>query len=418
MNWLIKFKLGIMACLVLASPLFAKPLVIIELTDSCLAGECDQIRGVTHALVQKFHEEEKIFPQIITLDLQGGADQNEVSFSSLVEIPRDNPEAIFISSGAYGIRAFRMLRERDKTQGIFVYVSHQIIGNDDPSSIQLKSLVNIADFIALPHHVFEVNDPWVEALKKAIEGSKTHLLEVTGVVHNMHAEDILKAVAEHGKTMPVAKKYMLVILGGDVQNNDGKTWTYYTPQEAEKLAEYVNAQMTSEPDLFVLITNAPRTGRFDPATGRDVNFHEKGGPLDPVTAAFMKGFSDQTRVQLYNFEKGEPSFFKALLGLIQKKVGVVFVPGESTSMISQTIDNMSPGSVTLYTHGAMKEIHEAHVADEFMAGRVSLLEATSDGRYAFIGVQSHSKAPTLSASETVANAIWAMIQEQSEKKSD
>ncbi|HQS84445.1 MAG: hypothetical protein B7Y25_05960 [Alphaproteobacteria bacterium 16-39-46] len=417
MNWLIKFKLGIMACLVLASPLRANP-IIFALTDSRLAGECDQIRGVTYALVQKFQKEKKV-PEIRTLDLQGGEDQNKVNFSSLVDLPRDNPEAIFISSGVYGIRAFRMLRESYDAKGIFVYISHQIIGNeDDPSSVQLKSLANIVDFIALPHHVFEVSDPLATALKDALKGSKTHLLEVTGVVHNMHAEDILKAVEEHGKTMPVAEKYMLVILGGDVQNNDGKTWTYYTPQEAEKLAQYVNVQMINDPDLFVLVTNAPRTGRFDPATGKDANFHEKGGPLDPVTVAFMKGLSDKTRVQLYNFEKGALSLFKALLGLIQKKEGVVFGPGESSSMNSQMIDNMSPGSVTLYTHGAMKEIHKAHVTDEFMAGRVSLLEAAPGERYTFIGLNSHSKEPARAASESVADAIWAMLLEQGEKKSD
>ncbi|MBS0185172.1 MAG: hypothetical protein JSS34_02295 [Proteobacteria bacterium] len=415
MNRIMRFVLGIMTFLGLyASSLNAVP-VIYKLIDSSLGGEVDQIRGVSSAIIQKFKDEGKAGPDVTDdLDLKGKS-PSEFNFSRLSDLPKNNPEAIFISSGTYGIRAFRMLKESFHTEGIFVYVSHQIIGNEeDMSAVQLKSLVNVATFIVLPHHVFEISDPRAQALKDALVGSNTHLLQITGVVHNMHAEDLLKDYTNYKAEIPDAKKCMLVILGGDVEKKEGGTWTYYTPQEAEKLAQYVNGQMKEHPDLFVFVTNAPRTGRFDPRTGEDAGFHQKGGPLDPVTAAFMKALSNRDRVKLYNFEKGEPSFFKALLHKVNERKGVVLVPGESTSMISQVIDNTKFGSVILFTHGAMHEVHNAHVADEFKAGRVSLLEA-SDASYDFSGLEEGFSKDSILSSKVVADAIWEFIQEQKKK---
>jgi len=187
----------------------------------------------------------------------------------------------------------------------------------------------------------------------------------------------------------------------------------YMPEEAKNLAQYVKGQMKMHPDLFVFVTNAPRTGRFDPKTGKDAGFHEKGGPLDPVTKAFMEALSNPDRVKLYNFQKGDPSLFKALLQKVKESDtrGFVLVPGESTSMISQVVNNTRAGSVTLFTHGAMHEVHHAHVQDEFKAGRVSLLEPSGKS-YNFSGIRGSESKDTVLSSKVVADAIWELIQEQ------
>lgn len=387
------------------SDLLASP-VIWELTDSTLVGEVDQIEGVAGALVQKFRREGGPQPQIHTLDLKGSGPE---MMSVLAEVPRDNPQAIFVSSGVYGIESFRHLK-KGGTRGIFIYVSHQIIGEGE-EGLHLKNLVNVADLIVLPHHVFEISDPRAEELKAILKGSRTGLLSITGVVHNVHPEDLLRDVARYRDEIPPAKKYMLVILGGDVQRKDGKTWVYYTREEAERLAQYVKVQMEEDPSLFVLVTNGPRTGRFDPATGEEAPFHQKGGPLDPVTGIFMKSLADLSRVKLYNFERGQESRFKALLGVMAETRGVVLVPGETTTMISQTIDNMPEGSVVLYSHGAMLDIHMRHLKREFEKRRAHLLSSLqSGGKYSLSRTPEGARSEPFTSSTLVADAIWQMLQ--------
>ena len=162
------------------------------------------------------------------------------------------------------------------------------------------------------------------------------------------------------------------------------------------------------------MTNGPRTGRFDPETKEDANFHQKGGSLDPVTQVFMESLSDKSRVRLYNFEKGGSSLFKALLGVTSETKGSVLVSGESTSMISQAIDTMPKGSVVLYNHGAMQDIHEQHMRDEFLKGRVFFLDTPQEGKeYSFTKsqIQEEVVAASLSGSDVVANAIWNVLKE-------
>ncbi len=414
MNWLTKFKIGLITFILCSNvDLLAHqaPSTIYELMNSDFAGESDQIKGVAHALDILFKEKTLSAPHTLIFDLKKDSSGKAFDFSSLDNIPRDTPHAIFISSGTYGIEAFHQLKER-RTKGIFVYVSHQILEDDTTLTSSLKSLANVATLIVLPHHIFEGNDPRAEDLKKTLSASHTTLLEITGVAHNVQKEELSQEANIYQDKLRLAQKYMLVVLGGDVQNQDGKTWTYYTPQDAQKLATYVVSKMEQDKDLCVLVTNGPRTGKFDPSTTHEAEFHKKGAPLDPVTKAFMDAIPSHNKNQLYlfNFEKGETSLFKALLGLTSKSKGYVLIPGESTSMISQAIDNMPCGSVILYMHKAMQQIHTNHLNDELQQGRAALLILSEDTQtYTLKNAGPCRSISPISSSTLIAKKIWELI---------
>jgi hypothetical protein len=79
------------------------------------------------------------------------------------------------------------------------------------------------------------------------------------------------------------------------------------------------------------------------------------------------------KIKLLDFQFGSPSMYKAVIGVTKINDGSEFwVPGESTSMISELIDLF--GRITVYDHKAMLDTHRNHVSTEFNHGRINLLD--------------------------------------------
>lgn len=388
MHWFSKIKVGIIALLLWGSSaaLAMQDVVIYELQNKDFSGEADQIKGLIEILSSEVQENRGKKPEVVSYDLQGVNSQT-FNLSTLKDIPPESgkEKRFFITSGAYGIEALRNLRGT-QPNGIFVYVSHQILGNEKPETPNLKNLVGVADIIILPNHVFAVGDPRARALREEVAKSRrTTVIEIPGVLHTVHPEDIRKEFESHKQEIPNASHLDMVMLGGDLQGPDGK-WRYYSPLEAKALGAYMGEILKADKELFLLVANGPRTGRFNPETGEEAGFHEKGdmekGHLDPVTEAFMMAIPEnvRNRVKLYNFEKNTPSLFKALLGAVSAKEGKAYMPGDSTSMISQATQNLKPGAVVIFDFNGLYDIHKAHMEEENKKGRVDVLKIES-GKY-------------------------------------
>jgi hypothetical protein len=101
----------------------------------------------------------------------------------------------------------------------------------------------------------------------------------------------------------------------------------------------------------------------------------RDGKIDFVTQTFMKELGtglSQKQVQLFNFQFGQASPYKAVLSILHKTKGDLILPGESVSMISESVDELA-GQVIVYDTPSMNPAHQAYVQSEFQSGSIHRL---------------------------------------------
>lgn len=167
----------------------------------------------------------------------------------------------------------------------------------------------------------------------------------------------------------------MIVLGGDAPDTDGKMH-YYTAAEAQKGAEYIG-NFCKVNNYSLLIFNGPRTGGHNPATGeKDLSAHVTD-KLDNVTQSFVTELEkhlNSNDYKLYNYSKNSASPYKAGFWLVkQADRGKCFLPGESTSMISEANDNL-PLQTIIILNNAMNEAHHKHAILEAKAAKAIVLD--------------------------------------------
>ena len=234
------------------------------------------------------------------------------------------------------------------------------------------------DFIAIPTHAKEED-------KLALrEIPRTTIIETIGVAHNTKPEYL---AAEYQKWKPEiisGKSYYLVALGGDAPDENGQMH-YYTAEEAYDLGKYIALQALAN-NATVLGTNGPRTGKYDPITEEALLTHrETKAPLDyrldAVSAAFIsglvyQGLTNNEGFQFFDFifsKDGVISAYKGLLGAVLDVGGHVYIPGESTSMVSEACDLLPPQKVIVFENSAMNYAHKRHMYSTYENGYANLL---------------------------------------------
>ena len=260
------------------------------------------------------------------------------------------------------------------------------------------ALLKKVSFIALPMHASEK--------AKKLLGKK--LIETIGVAHNRLSKEAIKAYKDWGaKEVPPSSKYFGVILGGDAPVPESKDIKLFTEEDASHLADYVanNAQ-----GAYILVLNGPRTGKYDKNRKEIASVHRQG-QVDPITNLFKEQLAERgvTQVKVFDFQHNTPenkpwvppyNCFDLVAGALKATNGVLFVPGESTTSISESIDVLSPGQVIVYNNSAMNDVHKAHVTSEFEAGRIAVLE-----NYKTIIPRLSSSHPTSPATMAIAQKL-------------
>jgi len=268
-------------------------------------------------------------------------------------------KVVVIGTGEGGIEGIKDLNTAPELT--IILTSHMFLNR-----YRDEYLLKKVDFIALPSHV--------SAPIKELLGPK--LIETTNVAHNRQAEVADATFREWGeREIPQHKSYLGVVLGGDAPTpaNEIKPFTL---DDARKLADYV-AQHAGED--YVLVLNGPRTGKHDESKTEIPTAHRDGN-LDRVTAAFKAHLEDKLgseRVKVIDFQfEGKPSYNSVdlVVGALRATNGRMIVPGESTSVVSETVDTLPLGQVLVYKNSAMNEVHLAHIASELAASRVDVLE--------------------------------------------
>ncbi|MBX9786420.1 MAG: hypothetical protein K2Y08_03675 [Alphaproteobacteria bacterium] len=245
-----------------------------------------------------------------------------------------------------------------------------------------KALLEKVDFIALPTHV--ASDVKEELGKK--------LIETTGVAHNRHPD--MTTYDEYQKELPPADLYLGVYLGGDT-STDTKKVKLFTEDDATRLANYIiaKAEEINQRGLTpcVLVLNSQRTGKHD-IDGKELLTVHREGKADHITKLFANKLADKgIEYKIFDFQHNTPenkewvsayNTFDLVAGAVRTTKGKMFVPGDSTFVISEaidvmpseSIDTMPPGKALVYYNAAMNDVHKAHVVNEKETGRVSILE--------------------------------------------
>jgi hypothetical protein len=234
------------------------------------------------------------------------------------------------------------------------------------------ALLEKVSFIALPTHV-SAN------IKKRL-GRK--LIETVGVAHNRHPAEATKVYeAWEAKELPSSPTYLGVILGGDAPVPESKEIKLFSEEDANNLAEYI---ANNAKGAYILVLNGPRTGKYD-KNRKEISTIHKKGQADSITNFFKAKLSKKgiAKVKIFDFQHNTPenkawvspyNCFDLVAGALKATGGKILVPGESSTSISESVDVLSPTQVIVYKNNAMNEVHKDHVASEFAAGRISILE--------------------------------------------
>ncbi len=313
--------------------------------------------------------------------------------NSLRELKAELHRPVFLAVGSFGLKEILKQSRKDK---FLVYVSHQ-------ESSDLFQLINKIDILALPHHSVS------NSLRKAIKNSSTKLIETVGVAHNLKKDDLKKEWKQNRTQFPNAKKYLVVMLGGDSLNADNIHWTLFNKEDAKKLAHFLIKKAKKE-NFYILVFNGPRTGMHDEKGEIDKEAHR--GNLDKVTNVFVKELK-KSKFTLLDFQYDKANLYKASLGLILQedyKHSVVLIPAESTSMVSEAVDTVDTENIWVYEHSASLATHHRHVSLENDFGRIGKL---LDKGFRLVSRKkiAESKLKKISAAKVIAMEIQTLNKE-------
>ncbi len=376
----------------------AQALMIYTLSNQNNAGDHNQALGVARALHERADKK---------VDFRDLDTKTTTSLQIKEEIEKDllHEKVIVIGAGEGGIDGIVDLPTNPNL--IICLTSHMFLKRyKDPKLLEKVQL------IALPTHT-------PPHIKQQLE---TKLIETMGVAHNHQPQDPDKVYEKWGRqALPSCKAYLGVMLGGDAPApGPEESIKFFTPQDAMKLADYV-AQNTK--DACILVLNGPRTGKYD-LNQKEIPTVHRNGNSDPITKLFdqqlaMHGIKN---IKVFDFQHNTPknrewilpyNSFELVVGALRATNGIILIPGDSTSMISEAIDMLPLGKVIVYETHAMNEVHKAHLISELAVGRISVLENYH-----------HIKTPALNsaisnpstlpppAAMTIAQKIWEKLMKE------
>jgi len=346
------FLLGIL----MLSSINTNALKLYLLSNHDFAGDHNQALGIATAFTQ-------LSPESHIVDLNTKIlSPSEIKEKITQDLIKEN--VIVIGPGEGGIQGIKELPKDSRL--VIGLTSHMFLqGYNDPNILEKVT------FIALPAPVPQE--------QKELLGNK--LIETIGVAHNRQPETADNTYKEWGqKVLPRCTSFIGVVLGGDAPTPT-KDLKLFTEKDATQLADYI-AKHAKE--ACVLVLNGPRTGKHNAAKKEILTVHRKGDS-DHITKTFVHELKTKgvLKVKVFDFQHNTPenkewvapyNAFDLVVGTLRAMKGTLFVPGESTSVISEAVDTLPPGKVIAYLNSAMNEVHHAQVASELAAGRVSVLE--------------------------------------------
>lgn len=305
---------------------------ILLLVSMINTGDVNHANSVAIELAKKIEGDS----QTIKIDANKDLVEIEKEYTALSKSVEER--YIVLVVGEKALQVFDHLSDRTKINAYTYCGIHQF------NALLSKRLP--IDHIGIPKTELDTDDK-----KAAILAFPHHTL--TFAVPNVNPSiESLKSAYENWNlnNKPRVGNFIVVMLPGDAPDENNKM-RFFTKESAAKIAQEITYlwKYVGE-DYVVLIENGPRTGKFDPETGKVVGTHEfkKGDnpedAIDKVTKHFIESLEiPKNKFQLFNFAfednagvKNKISCHEQLLYLVQaSKHNYFVVPGESISTIAQ-----------------------------------------------------------------------------------
>lgn len=351
--------------------------------------------------------------------------QNKLDFKKIEEDFKKSNSNFFIiiASGLKGINSLIKFKDRLQSFPVFsIWSGHQYFHT-------LKNYLKKINTIILPKSVFK-SEP---SINKDIKKNRNTFLFTTTLPTNLSQKELLEEFLKNKESIPKKKSYTLVMLGGDSIQKNGQI-QYFTKKQAKNLTRNIIKLQKKEP-TFLLITNGPRTGKFNQETGRKTNSHSVNKTLgtceiDRISHTFLfelekNGLKKTINFSFYNFCFGEKSFYKALLGSLisnskeSNSKNTLILPGESTSMISEAssiFSKLKRIKILSYETSAMNSEHKIFIDEISNLGcikkfsRDTIINNLNHDSLS-LSSKNNSLSPCHSAKERIAEKVFKKLQQ-------
>jgi len=332
-----------------------KQIHVVNLKNGGNTGDNNNSTAVTKKVLEKIPEVlHTTIPGVLhtTLDVDKAGEIDDFIRSSQ-EVR--NTKYIFIGAGLQSIEALTKAK-KGLTDCISLWSGHQ-------SYQELLDNEENLDKIALP------------VTEKLDLKDTSKRIATLGVPSLITKDDVIKEYkARKNAIIKSDNGYIAVVMGGDANNpklestetNPDKQ-QYYTVEEAKKLADYMTF-IYKKSGKKLLITNGPRTGKYDVETGKVTQNHRGETATDPCSAALVERLKENglTAGEDFQFEDfrflegGVASAYKSYLGAVkatEKKESFIIMAGESTSMLTDCLNVET--HLVAFENNAMNESHNS-----------------------------------------------------------
>ena len=284
-----------------------------------------------------------------------------------VDILEDND--VVLLAGNHGLNQIERIKGTHK-KTLVVWSGHQFFN-------EFKTLSAWPDLVALP------KSACTPELHQLIPKYST-LIETDGVAHAINETTINADLTQFQGTLPDVASYSTavgIIIAGDAPTLDGRM-KYFDPDSArlsaKQIVDHIRANHLGDVQTAFVITNGPRTGKYDPVSGL-VHSPEphRQGMSDLSSQAFVDVFKVEFPGQVYffDFQFGSVSAYKPAMNLVSKATrGAWYVPAESSSMVTEsTFLSSRSVPVVIYMPPSANDTHLALVEDAHRNRLVSLV---------------------------------------------
>jgi len=314
-------------------------------------GDRNQVRGVAASLKSQFRRRgiKTLIEEI-----------KEKNF----KLPSNNKDCYIVTAGSHGLEIAKKIKKESPKERV-IWSGHQPF-----KALDSGVLPNI---VALPQGTCDTD------LKENLKG-RTKLILTDGVPHVVSADTVAADVEKVGTLVPRnGQKMVGIILGGDAPAPDGMR--FFDEADARRCAGLIAAQLKTMQNSVVHVTNGPRTGSHDHKTGQRLDpCPHRIGQQDAITRVFVGALKEQLGeaipIHVHDFQFAHlPSAYKPLLDAVRRTRGVLFVPSESTSMVTESQYVRQGGAdVVVYSVSSENPSHTAHMNATYQHGCCQILQ--------------------------------------------
>lgn len=305
-----------------------------------------------------------------------GDDNNAKAVSNATIRMLANPQVMSTTLHIDEVMNFINLHQEDKsTKFVFIGAGQQSLQPLSSAKSGLNAYTiwsshqKYAEIINHEHNLDKIALPLTEEITLKTPSKRVATL---GVPSEINAAKVLAAYEEkQAEILPSNNGYIMAVMGGDANNpeleiteNNPNQIEFYEVEEAIKLGEYLT-EIYKKTNKKLLITNGPRTGKHDIATGEVTQNHRGDTPTDPCSQALLdtlktNGLEEGKDFQFEDFRFDNlPSAYTPFLGAVlsQKDSSLVLIAGESNSMFTYCLN--TGVELAAFENNAMNDCHYA-----------------------------------------------------------